>query len=172
MCTARNLGYTRAAYEAEGGLAPLINEPSGDDTLMLQRIARGGRRIRYTFDPESYVTTEGPRSLGQWFTQKTRHLSTVRRYPARALGAVALVRAMDALVGIGLPLWLLGLVGPEPLWAAATKVTADAAGLWLGLGALGERKRLRDLPLLELLHSPLLLAAGLVGLIRKPRWKS
>jgi cellulose synthase/poly-beta-1,6-N-acetylglucosamine synthase-like glycosyltransferase len=173
MCSARNLAYRRAAYDAVGGLGPVADIPSGDDTLMLGRIAAlGTGGVRYLVDPDSHVQSRPPAGWTTWFRQKRRHLSTIPRLSISTIAGIVVIRSMDALVVIGVPLALFGVTGPAPLWAWLFKALADFAGLWIGLGYLGERRLLVFLPLLELVHSPLLLVTSLLGATKRGalRW--
>lgn len=170
MCSARNLAYRRTAYQQSGGLGPIASIPSGDDTLMLQRLARLGQ-IRYAVDPVTHVATAPPSSVRGWFRQKARHLSTVGRYAPRQLLAAGVLRTIDVTIVLGIPAFILGFIGPAVLWALGVKIAADFAGLFVGLGLLGERRLLKHVPLLELVYSPLLLLSALVGLTRPIQWK-
>lgn len=170
MCTARNLAYRRTAYQQSGGLDPIAHIPSGDDTLMLQRLAQFGE-VRYGLDPVTHVATAPPPSFRAWFRQKSRHLSTVGRYAPGQLLATAIVRSIDVIIVLGIPAFILGFVGPAVLWALGVKLLADSAGLFVGLRLLGERKLLKHLPLLEVVYSPLLLLSALAGLTTRVPWR-
>lgn len=170
MGTARNLAYRRSAYEAVGGLEPIAHIASGDDTLMIQRLARVGK-VRYLYGPETHVPSAPPASFGGWVRQKGRHLSTLGRYnPAQVLAAV-LGRSMDILVVVGVPLWALGLAGPAVLWGWGVKAVTDFVSLGMGLRLLSETRLMRLFPLLELTYSHALLLFVTTGLIRRVRWK-
>ncbi|NNE70567.1 MAG: glycosyltransferase [Rhodothermales bacterium] len=170
MCAARNMAYRRTAYEESGGLAPIAHIASGDDTLMLQRLSKLGN-VAYATSPDAHVPTAPPATFRHWFRQKTRHLSTVGRYAPSQLLAAIVIRSMDLLVLVGVPAFLLGLVGPAILWALLVKVAADFLGLLVGLKPLRERGLLRFLPALEAVYSPLLLLFVLAGFTRRVQWK-
>ena len=170
MCTGRNMAYRRSAYDAVGGLGPISHVVSGDDTLMLQRIGQVGK-ARYVVGPETHVASAPPESFRAWFAQKRRHLSTLVRFsPSRVLGAVV-SRSMDVLIVIGVPLALTGVTGPWVFGAWGVKTAADFGALWVGLGALGERRLLRVFPALELVYSYLLAFFVVAGMTRRIQWK-
>ncbi|MFT4603919.1 MAG: glycosyltransferase involved in cell wall biosynthesis [Rhodothermales bacterium] len=170
MCTARNMGYRRSAYDAVGGLGPVAHVASGDDTLMLQRIARIGR-VKYVTDPATHVPSSPPDSVGGWFAQKSRHLSTLVLFSPPKLLAAVVSRSMDILVFLSVPLVLAGWAGPWIFIAWGVKAVADFGALWLGLGELGERQLLRVFPVLELVYSYLLVFFVLAGMTRRIQWK-
>ncbi len=170
MCTARNMGYRRSAYDAGGGLGPIAHVVSGDDTLMLQRIARVGG-VRYVVDPATHVPSAPPATVGAWFAQKRRHLSTLVLFSPPKLLAAVISRSMDILIVVGVPLALTGLTGPWVFWAWGVKAAADFGALWVGLGTLGERRLLRVFPLLEIVYSYLLVFFVLGGMARRIPWK-
>lgn len=172
MCTARNLSYRRSAYQAAGGLRSVADTPSGDDTLMLQRIATLKQgRIRYLFEPASHVLTDGPETPRAFVRQKLRHFSTVPRYTLLSLAAALGFRSMDVLVVVLVPLSVVGIVGSAPLWAFLAKAVADLTSYWFGWGRLEERRLLRYFPLLELLHSPFITLGPIASLLRRVSWK-
>jgi cellulose synthase/poly-beta-1,6-N-acetylglucosamine synthase-like glycosyltransferase len=171
-CTARSLAYTRTAYRAAGGLESVVDIPSGDDTLMLQRIAELNLgTIRYLLQPEAHVSTPPPSGIRPLLRQKRRHLSTLPRYDTRSKIAAVLVRSMDLLVVVGSPLALLGIIGPAPLWAWLAKVGLDTCGLWVGLGKLRERSLFPAFPVLAAVFPAFILAMSLVAAIRPVSWK-
>jgi cellulose synthase/poly-beta-1,6-N-acetylglucosamine synthase-like glycosyltransferase len=170
LCTARNMGYRRSAYDEVGGLGPIAHVASGDDTLMLQRIAAVGE-VRYVFNSATHVPSQPPESVVAWFAQKRRHLSTLVRYSPSKLMAAVVSRAMDCLIVVGVPLAVLGLTGPWVFGAWGVKAASDFAALWVGLGVLGERRLLRVFPLLELVYSYLLVFFVLAGMTRRIQWK-
>ncbi len=172
MCTARSLAYTRAAYDAAGGLESILDTASGDDTLMLQQIAGlNAGSMRYVFHPDARVPSPPPSSLGALLRQKRRHLSTLGHYDKRSLATALILRSLDLLIVVGAPLALLGVIGPAPLWAWAAKILMDAGGLWVGLGRLGERSLLRFYPLLALLHPPFIVLTSILASTRRVPWK-
>lgn len=170
MCTARNMGYRRSAYDAVGGLDPIAHVASGDDTLMLQRIARVGS-VRYLTDPAIHVSSAPPPTIAAWFIQKRRHLSTLVRFKPSILLGAAVSRSMDILIVVGVPLALLGLTGPWVFTAWAAKAAIDFIALWVGFGPIGERRLLRMFPVLELVYSWLLVFFVVAGMTRRIQWK-
>ncbi len=105
-----NLAWRRQAFLDAGGYQGLEDIPSGDDTLLLQRIHTRTRwKLRSLLDPRAVIHTRGPSSLAELVRQRVRWNSTERHYP----DPLALLAALAVYtVWLGLPLSLvLALAG-------------------------------------------------------------
>lgn len=76
----RNFAYRRSAFEEAGGFGSTVRGASGDDDLLLQRIARLDGIVRFSDDPATFVSAPAQDSLTAWWQMKRRHLSAGRRY--------------------------------------------------------------------------------------------
>ena len=76
----RNFAYRRKAWLDAGGFGSGAAAASGDDDLLLQRIAANGGRILFATDPASFVPATGKKSPVEWWRMKRRHFSAGRRY--------------------------------------------------------------------------------------------
>ena len=167
----RNFAYRKQAWERAGGFS---GGASGDDDLLLQRIAAQGGGVRFAADPATFVPAAGPATLRDWWRMKRRHLSAGARYrPGLAALSVALYLFNAGLTALAV-ITILGMI-PWQWLAAIWGVKAAVDGLALATGA---RLRLAAKPawaipwtMAELL-SPLiftvLIPASLVG---KVKWK-
>ena len=167
----RNFAFRRAAWEKVGGYPA---GASGDDDLLVQRIAAQGGKVVFASDPATFVPAQAPATFSQWWRMKRRHLSAGKRYqPGFVLlsavlylfnvGLVASVIA--AILGVTSWLWLATVWG--------VKVLADGAALGMGAKLLREPAR-AWLPawLVGELASPfvftILVPAAMMGRVR---WK-
>ena len=75
MGVGRNLSYKKRLFFKSNGFISHYRIKSGDDDLFINRVAKRSNTA-IMIHPESYVTSEPKTSLGQWITQKRRHLST------------------------------------------------------------------------------------------------
>ncbi|MDZ7266299.1 MAG: glycosyltransferase [candidate division KSB1 bacterium] len=167
LATGRNLAYRKSAFMAAGGFAGFARQVSGDDDVLIQRLARVGR-VEYALPPPSHVwSVGGPASLRAWLRQKRRHLSAARSYvPAVQLGYLVFHACNVAL-------WLAPLlVGWRGLLLLVLKCVAD---FWVLRGAA---VRLTWRPPWvffwgwEIVHLLLHLLAGAATFVGKPRWKN
>lgn len=121
-----NFAYRRSAFEAVGGFGGSAAGASGDDDLLLQRIAAYGGIVRFASDPASFVPTRGPETLTKWLRMKRRHLSAGVRYGRGMVVLSALLYAFNAGLVALLVMAALGMVSaawPVCLWLA--KAAAD-----------------------------------------------
>jgi cellulose synthase/poly-beta-1,6-N-acetylglucosamine synthase-like glycosyltransferase len=76
MCSGANLMFRRSAWNQVGGYAKHIDQPSGDDVLLMHDIWRKNRRsINAQISPEALVKTSAPVSWKAFFTQRKRWAS-------------------------------------------------------------------------------------------------
>ncbi len=138
--TGRNFAYRRTAWDRVGGFGSTAQGASGDDDLLLQRIASGGGVIAFATDVRTHVPAEGPESLADWLRMKRRHLSAGKRYHP----ALILLSALMYLFQIGLItvitlaalqliswFWVLGIWG--------VKLIVDGMTLRRGARVLNEK---------------------------------
>ena len=167
----RNFAFRRAAWEKVGGYPA---GASGDDDLLVQRIAAQGGKVVFASDPATFVLAQAPATFSQWWRMKRRHLSAGKRYqPGWMLLASALY-----LFNLGLLLTAgMTICGALEWWKLlllwGVKATADGLTLMMGAKLLREPAR-AWLPawLVGELASPfvftILVPAAMMGRVR---WK-
>jgi cellulose synthase/poly-beta-1,6-N-acetylglucosamine synthase-like glycosyltransferase len=79
MGVGRNLSYKKSVFFRNKGFARHNHLLSGDDDLFINENATHSNTTIET-DPEAFTYSEPKTSLGAWFTQKNRHLSTYKFY--------------------------------------------------------------------------------------------
>jgi len=134
LASAPSLAYRRTIYEAAGGFRGLEGLISGDDDMLVHRMAKVGGRPAYAFEPSASVGTHPADTWTQVLNQRARWASNGSRY--ESIGYVAFL--------IGIFLWwmwlVLGWIGlffglPAWLWWIpwALKIPFDI--LFLGIAA-------------------------------------
>ena len=117
MGVGRNLAYRRSLYRAAGGFAAHRALASGDDDLLIGRIATAAN-TRVVLSPDSRTVSPPPTSWSAWVRQKRRHLSTASAYArgtqwrlAGFSGSHLAVYLLGmALLPTGFAPWALGLL--------------------------------------------------------------
>jgi poly-beta-1,6-N-acetyl-D-glucosamine synthase len=169
----RNLGFRRDVFERVGGYGGTARILSGDDTLLLHRIANSGLGAIVTMPERStHVLTDAPQGFRAFLRQRIRHMSTGRYFPAAQLiiGAIVYgfhlsllaVFALSPFLGEARVLFLGGFIG---------KAAADAV---IGLRAertLGLEVQWRRFVFNELLMIPYMAFMPLAGFLIPARWK-
>jgi len=166
LATGRNLAYRKSAFVAAGGFAGFTHEISGDDDLLLQRLARLGP-VEFALPPESQVlSVGGPRSLRAWFRQKRRHISAARSYLPEVQLGYAIFHFCH------FTLWLAPLlVGWLGIGLLMLKFAADFLTLRHAAARLASQPCWFFFWGWEIIHLLLHLFAGAAAFIGKPRWK-
>lgn len=79
MAVGRNMAYTKSLFLEKDVFKPFLNMASGDDDLFMRACANKHNtaiQLNYNSQTESVP----PRNLGEWFTRKSRHLTTAPKY--------------------------------------------------------------------------------------------
>lgn len=172
MGVGRNLAYRKQLFFKNKGFIAHYRIKSGDDDLFINRVAKRANTT-IMVNPESYVLSDPKETLGDWITQKRRHLSTSTYYKTGHKFLLGLY-AFSTVLFYALFILMLSLN-----WSAAAVLLLVA--LRLGSQYLvfaGCLKRLREhdliylVPFYELLI--ILMNGGMMvaNLIKKPvRWK-
>ena len=168
----RNFAYRRRAWQDAGGFGGSAAGASGDDDLLLQRIARNGGRIAFAIDPGTFVPARGKASFTDWWCMKRRHFSAGKRYTPslKVLGSL-LYLFNPALIAM----FVFAMLGHiDPILAAAVwgaKLSVDGLALARGVRLFNERGWIVPWLIGEII-SPfiltILIPASLVG---KIAWK-
>ncbi|NOX17681.1 MAG: glycosyltransferase [Chlorobi bacterium] len=76
ICNAANLAFKKSVFFEVGGYEGLMNLSSGDDELLMQKIASQGKyEIRFSADKESIVKTDAKKNLSDFLEQRKRWAS-------------------------------------------------------------------------------------------------
>jgi len=171
-CTGRNLAYRRAAYEQAGGFAAIGHLVGGDDVYLARRVASATNwRLAYNRRNDAVVLcTAPPRAWRAILQQKLRHAAKAGHYRggALALGAVVYVFYAALAWGTGRALAGQGELVTGSVWVAKASLDAVLLG---AMASAPERRLLRWLPVLELLHVPYVLLGTIAGRLGWFRWK-
>lgn len=79
MGVGRNLAYTSTEFYNQNGFATHLHVRSGDDDLFVNQAANG-ENTALCFSPASITRSIPESNLGDWFSQKRRHISTATLY--------------------------------------------------------------------------------------------
>lgn len=79
MGVGRNLAYQKELFNKVNGFSRHLEVQSGDDDLFVNQVATRDN-VFCQLDPDSFMYSDAPKSWGQFFRQKKRHLTTSVRY--------------------------------------------------------------------------------------------
>lgn len=78
--TARNMGFRKEIFHAEGGYRPTAGSLGGDDDLLLKNFLDKGYTVNLSTDPQSAVFSHTSSSFREYFRQKARHTAASKFY--------------------------------------------------------------------------------------------
>jgi cellulose synthase/poly-beta-1,6-N-acetylglucosamine synthase-like glycosyltransferase len=173
-CNGANLAYRRSAFERVGGFRGIGGFVSGDDDLLMQRIARGNPSgVVFVTGNSTAVRVDAVGSLGEFIAKRSRWASKIRGYASLpALVFLSAVFLFFAAVPIGILAAMAGLAGYGALAAGyGMKAAGDALLAGYGVFRAGRGEILLVFPLAELLHVPYILGVTLNGFFGRFEWK-
>lgn len=180
-CTGNNLSYRKSLFEKVGGFGGVEHILSGDDDLLLRKVARQNpRSIQYCLHSGSFVTTRPQLSGWGLLTQRSRWASTTITYETPVLQIlitifswycwiiISLLFGFAALIlgaKWGFVLLLGGIVGF--LWKSFwdEMVTRNGARLFR------RQQLLSAFVPTALLHIPMIVFPVILGLCGNFQWK-
>ena len=175
LANGASVAYRRSVFRHLGGFSGIDDITSGDDELLMQKVAYGAMgpgAVRAAVRPDATVVTEGVRTARALLDQRTRWASKGGRYPLRLKGMLGLGLAFFVLLfasALALPAWPALL--PWVLGALALRVGADLALLVPGARLFGQSRLLGTYPLFLLVHIPAALGMGVLGAFGDFEWK-
>jgi cellulose synthase/poly-beta-1,6-N-acetylglucosamine synthase-like glycosyltransferase len=76
ICNAANLAYRKNVFIEVGGFSDQMDLSSGDDELLMQKIAKDTNyNVKFSTDRKSIVTTTANKSIGEFYQQRKRWAS-------------------------------------------------------------------------------------------------
>lgn len=175
MCNGANLGYRKAVFEAVGGFEGIDGIASGDDMLLMQKVAsRTGTRIGYCLSPAAIVSTAPAPGLRAFLRQRIRWASKARFYKDYR---IFLVLLLVWLANLSLPLLAVAGILHDPAllrtagWLLLGKTAVELAFLWPVAGFFGMRRSLAWFPAAQPFHVAYTVLAGLLGQMGTYEWK-
>lgn len=184
MCNGANLAYTRNAFEAVNGFKGIDNIASGDDMLLMHKIALqfpGG--IAYLKSPEVIVQTAPVQSIKEFFNQRIRWASKADKYDDKRIFWVLLLVYFFNVMLLVLPIiagfsygeWSM-LNGQWSMWGAwalllVLKTLAELLFLYPVAKFFHKQRLLWLFPLAQPFHIVYTVIAGWLGKFGSYKWK-
>jgi len=173
-CNGGNMAYRRSAFDRVGGFGDTGVMVSGDDDLLMQKIAfNRSSSVFFATGSETAVRVKAKNSWREFLSQRARWASKIAAYPSRR--AVMLLTVFFAFFA-SVSLWLLaaisGVLGFGPLLAGfGLKTAGDILLAGYGIIRNGRPGLLFLLPLAEVLHVPYILGVTLKGFFGTFEWR-
>ena len=174
MCNGANLAFTRMVFTAVGGYAGIDHFVSGDDYLLMMKIAqRSDARIVTLKSQDAVVTTPPQDSWSAFLSQRIRWASKSGKYPDHKMTAILILVYLfnlGLLTSIG-----CGFMNPVGwyifLALAVAKTYTELFFLRPVARFFGTRNYTGYFILLQPLHIVYIVASGFLGLVGRFEWK-
>ena len=174
MCNGANLAYERKAFFEVSGFAGIDHLASGDDMLLMQKIAqRFPGKISYLLSKDAIVTTEAPKTWKEFFNQRIRWASKATNYnDIKILSTLFLVYFFNCallalfITGFWMPFLWLGLCG-----ILAFKTVVEFMFIYPVAKFYNKQDLLLLFPFFQPLHIFYTVIAGWFGVFGSFEWK-
>ncbi|WP_375445246.1 glycosyltransferase [uncultured Fibrella sp.] len=166
MCNGANLCYEKAAFEAVDGFAGVDHVASGDDELLMHKMAaRFPKGVHFLKNRDALVETAAHQSLGTFYQQRKRWAGKWRAYSSvfpTLLAVFIFLSNLTPIVALGY--WLAGgLSGSATLGIVLLKLTPEFVYLRSVLVFLRKQSAVGWIPLTQLIYPVYVLFFGLAA---------
>lgn len=173
-CNGANLAYSKTVFNEVGGFSGIDHLASGDDELLLHKVAErypGG--ISFCKSEEAVVVTTAKPTLQEFIQQRKRWASKSTKYKNKAVILLGLMiwsfnvcLLVSGVLCIFYPMLLTMTAG---IWLF--KLGVEFLFLWPVCRFARRQKLLRYLPLLTVVHVVYMVYIGIAGNAGKYEWK-
>jgi len=173
VASAASLGYSKNLFFECGGFEGLYNLASGDDDMLIHRMAKvKGTKFAYNWDTSAIMPTAPVDQWSALLQQRARWGSNGAKYENKAYSVFLFcIYAFFVWLFISPFLCLLGMPVYYALIPFLIKIFSDFLLLFTGAIRLKSLKLLWCLPLVEIVQIPLFTAAVPLGCLGLYRWK-
>uniref|UniRef100_UPI003D7F3FDC glycosyltransferase n=1 Tax=Pedobacter sp. TaxID=1411316 RepID=UPI003D7F3FDC len=169
-----NLTYERAAFYEVGGFKGIDDLASGDDELLLHKMAaRYGNKIGFLKNYDAVVYTQAKPTLSEFIQQRKRWASKSTRYKNKSiivLGVLVWIFNLSIVLNLIAGLFFIGFL-KVCLLQLVLKIAIEFIFLWDVTKFAKRRELLPILPILNLMHIVYLIYIGVAGNSGKYNWK-
>lgn len=174
MCNGANFAFEKSAFVAVGGYKGIDQIASGDDMLLMDKIAAAyPGKVAYLKCPEAIMETAPQPGWRQLLNQRIRWASKTGAYKVRRLvGILFLIYFFNLVLFVS---FLYGFfdarIWPWLLGTLLLKTVVELLFLWPVAGFFKQRRYLPAFPFLQPLHVLYILSAGFLGKFGRYNWK-
>lgn len=176
ICNAANIAYRKKVFDEVGGFSDNMNLSSGDDELLMQKIAKDSDfKVKFCVDEKAIVKTAANKTIGDFFQQRRRWASKGLFYADKSL-VLRLILIYAFYLGLFAQL-ILGLTVDQTfllsfLLSILLKFIFEFRILFRGKSLLFNDLKLSYLFIAEIIQIPYIIYTGLIGAFGNYFWKS
>ncbi|MCF6268814.1 MAG: glycosyltransferase [Melioribacteraceae bacterium] len=175
IASSANLAFRKSVFDEVGGYKGLMNLSSGDDELLMQKIAhKTNYDIKFCLDKDALVITDPNKSVAQFNQQRKRWASKGFYYENKS---IVLQLVLIFLFYVGLLIQpLLGLFFDVRfiilfIGSFFVKIIVEYSVLQRGVGVVLEKISIPLFLLAEILHIPYIVYSAISGALGNFKWK-
>ena len=166
-----NLSYRKSMFNKVNGFKDIGKYQSGDDFLMLFKMAKYIRKIKYMYGNKSSVISYETKNINQQINNETRRASGWKRYPIWLKALTLYVFIFYLYLSYLLITNFIDGKYSELLTLLALKVVPEFLLILIFLIKTGRIKYIITFPIAEILYIPYYVIFGIKGLVGKFKWK-
>lgn len=175
ICNAANIAYRKKVFDEVDGFEYQMNLSSGDDELLMQKIARDSNyKVKFSLNHSSIVQTLPNKSLKEFYHQRKRWASKGLFYADKSL-VLRLILIYLFYLGLSIQpiLAILSAVFFIPVFlvSISLKIFLEYLVLSKGKKILFSDLSLKPFLLTELLQPPYIIFSGFTGVFGNFVWK-
>jgi cellulose synthase/poly-beta-1,6-N-acetylglucosamine synthase-like glycosyltransferase len=171
--TGNNLAYRKSFFKSVNGFDNVLKIQSGDDDLLMQKLAADRPwAMRYCIAESTFVTTSGKETLKELWEQRKRWASKTIYYTPKivfVLSMVFLFLTMQCIAAILSPFSFEVLIAT--IIAFVAKCAGDLILILRGLRIFRQEHLIKWCIPVEFIHAPFTVLAVLFGLFGRFKWK-
>lgn len=171
--TGNNLAYRKSFFKSVNGFENVIKIQSGDDDLLMQKLAADRPwAMRYCISEDTFVTTNGKETLKELWEQRKRWASKTIYYTPKivfVLSMVFLFLTMQCVAAVLSPFSFYVFVATAATFVV--KCIGDLVLILRGLKVFRQEHLIKWCIPVEFIHAPFTVLAVLFGLFGRFKWK-
>ncbi len=175
ICNAANTAYRKKVFEQVNGFADQMDLSSGDDELLMQKIAKDtDYKVKFSLNKNSIVKTKANNSLNSFYQQRKRWASKGLFYRSKILIA-ALILIYLFYLGLIIQPILIFSVSIDYIFifviSLSLKFFLEYLIMKRGKILLFDTLSLKPFLIAEMLQIPYIIIAGIAGAFGNYKWK-
>ena len=175
ICNGANIAYRKKVFDEVGGFNDQINLSSGDDELLMQKIAKETKyKIEFSLNRDSIVKTKSNSGIDNFYQQRKRWASKGLFYKNTNLIVMLLLIFLFYFGLIILPFIILFLSTSFVFilfLSVIIKLLLEYLIIRKGKKMLFPKLSLKEFILTEILQVPYIIVAGFAGMFGNLKWK-
>ena len=175
IASSANLAFRKSVFDEVGGYKDLMNLSSGDDELLMQKIAyKSNYEVKFCFDKDALVITDPNKNLEEFNQQRKRWASKGLFYKNKMI-VIQLFLIFFFFLGLIIQIFLGVFLDPRFLTIFAgsilVKMLVEYSVLQKGVGVLIKAISFPQFLIAEFLHIPYIVYSAIAGALGNFKWK-